>query len=100
MNLSRFLLSVVFAAQVWAQTRVIGDGFPGENTSELDGRLDGALQQFRPDYVVLFAGVNDALNEKKFLPAVQTQSHLQSMADRIKRHGAQVILVTVHDPDL
>jgi acyl-CoA thioesterase-1 len=95
-----FLLSVAFAAHLSAQVRVINDGFPGENTSELDARLDGELRQFKPDYVVLFAGGNDALNEKKFLPASETRAHLRSMTDRIKRHGAQVIMVTVHDPDL
>lgn len=69
MNLRSFLLSLTFAAHLSAQVRVINDGFPGENTCELDVRLDGALQQFNPDYVVLFAGGNDALNENKFLAA-------------------------------
>jgi acyl-CoA thioesterase-1 len=100
MNLRCFLLGLAFATHLCAQVRVINDGFPGENTSELDARLEGELQQFMPDYVVLFAGGNDALNEKKFLPASETLAHLRSMADRIKRHGARVIMVTVHDPDL
>jgi acyl-CoA thioesterase-1 len=69
MNLRSFLLSLVFAVRLSAQVLVINDGFPGENTSELDARLDGSLQKFKPDYVVLLAGGNDALNEKKFSPA-------------------------------
>lgn len=100
MNFRCIFLSLVLAVHLCAQVRVINDGFPGENTSELDARLDDALQQFNPDYVVLFAGSNDALNDKKFLPARETRAHLRYMADRIKRHGAQVIMVTVHDPDL
>ena len=100
MVLRCFLLNLVLAAHLTAQVRVINDGFPGENTAELDARLDGALQQFHPGYVVLFAGANDALNEKKFLPTSETRAHLQSMADNIKSRGAQLIMVSVHDPDL
>lgn len=100
MNLRYFLLGLVFAIPLSAQVRVINDGFPGANTSELDARLDDALHQFKPNYVVLFAGANDALNEKKFLPANETGGHLQAMIDRIKRSGAHVMMITVHDPDL
>lgn len=100
MNLRSLLLSLVFAANLSAQVRVINYGFPGENTSELDARLDSALRQFNPNYVVLFAGANDALNEKKFLAANETGAHLKAMVARIKTRGAQAILVTVHDPDL
>jgi acyl-CoA thioesterase-1 len=91
---------LVFFVSVSAQVRVINDGFPGENTSELQVRLYDALRQFKPDYVVLFVGANDALNEKRFLPASETGANLRSMADGIKRSGAQVIMVTVHEPDL
>ena len=80
--------------------RVINEGFPGENTAELDARLDGLLDQLKPHFVVLFAGANDALNEKKFLAAEETERHLQAMARRIKKRGARILMVTVHDPDL
>jgi acyl-CoA thioesterase-1 len=95
-----FLLCLTLALPLTAQVRVINDGFPGENTGELDARLDGALAEFKPDYVVVFAGGNDALNDKKFLPPSNSGSHLQHMAERIKAHGAQVVMVTVHDPDV
>ncbi|HEY2040467.1 MAG TPA: SGNH/GDSL hydrolase family protein [Edaphobacter sp.] len=100
MRLQNLLLSLLFSAPLLAQVRVISDGFPGENTAELDARLDGALNQFTPDYVVLFAGTNDALNEKKFLPVDETGRHLEAMTQRIRKRGAQVILVAIHDPDL
>jgi len=96
-------LLLLFFVSVWplaAQINVINDGFPGENTAELDSRLDEALTRFRPNYVVIFAGANDALNEKKFLPAQKSGDHLDAMTRRIQARGAQVILVTVHDPDL
>ncbi|MEG9437434.1 hypothetical protein JAO29_14865 [Edaphobacter sp. HDX4] len=100
MYLRHLLLSLIFAAPSFAQMRVINDGFPGENTAELDARLDDALNQFKPGYVVLFTGTNDALNEKKFLPVEETGKHLEAMTQRIRKRGAQIILVTIHDPDL
>ncbi len=53
------------SAPLGLQVRVINEGFPGENTAELDARLDGVLDQSKPEYVVLFVGANDALNEKE-----------------------------------
>lgn len=94
------LLFLILVSPLAAQIMVINEGFPGENSAELDSRLDEVLTQFRPNFVVLFAGANDALNEKKFLPAQESGDHLDAMTRRIYAHGAQAILVTVHDPDL
>jgi lysophospholipase L1-like esterase len=92
--------SLVSFSNMKPQVRVINEGFPGENTAELDARLDGVLDQSKPDYVVLFVGTNDALNENKFLTLGETERHLEAMVRRAKRRGAGVIMVTVHDPDL
>ena|GEM_PF-1052449 len=88
------------SAPLGLQVRVINEGFPGENTAELDARLDGVLDQSKPEYVVLFVGANDALNEKKFLTITETERHLEGMVRRIKKRGAVAIMVTVHHPDL
>lgn len=94
------VFSFLFVAPLASQIRVVDEGFPGQNTAELDPQLEAALVRFKPEYVILFAGANDALNEKKFLPAQKTEAHLTSMVQRIQAHGAQAIMVTVHDPDL
>jgi lysophospholipase L1-like esterase len=90
------LLSGVSAAE----PRVINLGYPGENTTELDPRLDRALAEFKPTFLVLFAGGNDALNDKKFVPPDQTELHLEAMVHRAQLTGVSVLLVTVHDPDV
>jgi acyl-CoA thioesterase-1 len=100
MRFCLLLLALFSAFSGSAQMRVINDGFPGRNTAELDAQLDGALHKFKPTYVVLFAGGNDALNEKKFLPAEQTCAHLEAMVQRIEKTGANVVMVTMHDPDI
>ena len=94
------LLSLTLCIPVAAQVRVINDGFPGENTEELSGRLEGALQQFHPQIVILFAGGNDSLNDKKLLTATQTAANLDSMVKQVQTHGAKPVLVQVHDPDM
>jgi acyl-CoA thioesterase-1 len=98
--LARLFLLFFSVLPLTAQIKIINSGLPGENTAELDSRLDEVLNQFRPNFVVLFAGANDALNEKKFLTVQESGDHLDAMTRRIKSHGAQVILVTVHDPDI
>jgi acyl-CoA thioesterase-1 len=95
-----FLLFFFAVVPLAAQVKVINEGFPGENTAELDSRLDDLLTQFQPNFVVLFAGANDALNEKKFLSTQESGDRLDAMTRRIRSHGAQVILVTIHDPDM
>jgi lysophospholipase L1-like esterase len=94
------LLSAVLHAAHATAPKVINLGYPGFNTAELDARLDDALQMTKPKYVILMAGANDALNDKKFLSAEQTRLHLQAMVRRAQASGATVILVTTHDPDL
>lgn len=99
--ISRILVfCVLFVLPLAGQIRVVNDGFPGENTAELDSRLDDAMVKFKPDYVILFAGANDALNEKKFLPIQESKAHLENIVQRVRAHGAQVVMVTIHAPDL
>jgi acyl-CoA thioesterase I len=98
--LSLLLSLVSQIAPAAATPKVINIGYPGFNTAELDTKLDKALQIAKPKYVILMAGGNDALNDKKFLSAEQTRLHLQAMVRRAQASGATVILVTTHDPDL
>jgi acyl-CoA thioesterase-1 len=94
------LLSAVLNVAPTAAPKVINIGYPGFNTAELDAKLDEALQIAKPKYVILMAGANDALNNKKFISPEKTRLHLQAMVRRAQTSGATVILVTIHDPDL
>lgn len=98
--LALLLSAVLHIAPATAAPKVINMGYPGFNTAELDARLDEALQIAKPKYVILMAGANDALNDKKFLSAEQTRLHLQAMVRHAQASGATVLLVTIHDPDL
>lgn len=94
------LLLLLACLPLTAQVRVVNDGFPGENTAELDARLGDALQQFHPQYVVIFAGANDSLNDKKLLPIGMTAGRLDAMVKTIQITGAKVVLVQPHAPDM
>lgn len=101
-SLGLFLLSgcLLCCTSLRAQVRVINDGFPGENTEELDSRIDHALREFHPQIVVLFVGANDALNDKKLLPTAFTERHLEAMVKSSTATGAQVVMVQIHTPDM
>jgi lysophospholipase L1-like esterase len=98
--LALLLSTVLQAAPAAATPKVISIGYPGFNTEELDAKLDEALRIAKPNYMILMAGANDALNDKKFLSAAQTRLHLQAMVGRARASGATVILVTTHNPDM
>ncbi len=94
------LLLFAFAARGSAAVRVINEGVPGESSAEVDARLDAALKRYAPQYVVIFVGMNDAVNDKKFLPAKETAEHVSAMIHRSQMAGAGVILVSIHEPDV
>lgn len=94
------LLWIISCLPLAAQVRVVNDGFPGESTRGLDARLDDALEQIHPQYVVLFAGANDSLNDKKLLPNGMTSRYLDAMVKTIQLTGAHVVLVQIHTPDM
>lgn len=83
-----------------AQVKVVNEGVPGENSVEVDARLDRVLAQVKPQYVVIFVGMNDAVNDHKFLQPHETELHVSVMVKRSRAAGAQVILVSVHEPDV
>ncbi|HEY8996470.1 MAG TPA: GDSL-type esterase/lipase family protein [Edaphobacter sp.] len=89
-----------FTAPGIAAVRVFNEGVPGESSAEVDSRLDTALKRYAPQYVVIFVGMNDAVNDKKFLPPGTTAEHVAAMIHRSQVAGAEVVLVSVHEPDV
>lgn len=94
------VMLILIAIHSFAQVLVINRGIPGENTAEIDGRAVKEISSTAPDVVVLFAGMNDAVNEKKFLPPEASRSHIEDIIDACQKAHAQIVLVTVHQPDI
>jgi lysophospholipase L1-like esterase len=101
-NKRRLLLSLLFALASQAGSaavRVINQGVPGESSAEVDDRLDTTLKLYKPQFVVIFVGMNDAVNDRKFLPPEQTSHHVNAMIKRTQASGANVVIVSIHQPD-
>jgi acyl-CoA thioesterase I len=94
-----FTLIQITAAVASGAVRVVNDGVPGESSAEISERLEAALKQYKPNFVVIFAGTNDAVNDGKFLPAKTTALYISSMTRRSKAIGSKVVIVSVHEPD-
>ncbi|HEV2711034.1 MAG TPA: SGNH/GDSL hydrolase family protein [Edaphobacter sp.] len=98
------LCAIVFALLIpirsVAAMKVINRGIPGQTTAEIDARTEVELNRYNPDVVVLFAGMNDAVNDRKFLSPASSRAHLESVIRKCRQQGSRVVLVTVHQPDI
>jgi lysophospholipase L1-like esterase len=91
-------LALFCSAAVSAQV-VINSGVPGENSAEVLQRTPLMLRANKPEVVVLFIGMNDAVNEKKFLSPEQTKANVLTIVRYVKAAGAIPVVVSVHAPD-
>ena len=97
-SLSTGAVALFCSAAVPAQV-VINSGVPGENSAEVLQRIPLVLQANKPEVVVLFVGMNDAVNEKRFLSPEQTKANVLSIVRDVKAVGAVPMVVSVHAPD-
>lgn len=99
-NLQRCIagLFIFLAVPLSAQT-VVNSGVPGENSADVLKRTPSVLLANMPAVAVVFVGMNDAANDKKFLSAEQTSANVLEMVKDIEAAGAVPVLVTVHYPD-
>ena len=68
---------------------VVNAGRSGDTTASALGRLDSAVLSRNPRVVIIVLGGNDALRR---VPPKETFANLETIADRIRRRGAAVIL--------
>lgn len=99
LNLLFSLWCLVPGCAGWAAVRVVNAGVPGESSREIASRLGAALDQYKPQFVVIFAGMNDAVNDRKFLQPQETAAYITTMVKDSQRAHAKVVLVNLHDPD-
>jgi acyl-CoA thioesterase I len=77
--------------------KVVSSGVPGETTGEGLARLPAAIEESKPQLVILCEGGNDFLRK---LDEAQAAENLRAMIRVAKAHGAQVVLIAVPKPGL
>jgi len=77
------------------KVKVVNASISGETTGNALKRLPELMKKHRPSYVVIELGGNDGLRGFKLS---QIKKNLESMIQRIKAGGAQVVLTGIHIP--
>ncbi|WP_052823336.1 SGNH/GDSL hydrolase family protein [Neotamlana sedimentorum] len=76
-----------------AQSSVINAGVGGNNTIDLLNRIDNDVLANKPDLVLLMVGTNDMLNSKKMVDYKVYQNNLNTIIEKIKSTGSQIVLI-------
>lgn len=92
-------LQCVVAAETEGTVTVLNRGFPGQNSREGLARLPKVLTE-KPDHLVLFFGMNDAINSNKLVGLKEYRKSLTAMVEAANRAKVKsVVLVTIHPID-
>ncbi len=94
--LSCVLFACADGAERAARTTVQNSSTPGANTHESLVRLPRVLAD-KPDHLVIFLGMNDALNSSKLVSVEEFRENLTAMTALAKKTGMKsVLLLTIH----
>ena len=77
--------------------KVVASGVPGEVSTEGLARLSSAIDEAKPQLVILCHGGNDLLRK---LDGAQAANNIRAMVRLAKAQGAQVVLIGVPRPGL
>lgn len=71
-------------------------GIGGQNTKQGKARFERDVVGLKPDYVFIYFGLNDALNEPQFVAMEPFIAHLEWMIDRARAAGIKPVLCSIH----
>ncbi|MDD4870396.1 MAG: GDSL-type esterase/lipase family protein [Kiritimatiellae bacterium] len=71
-------------------------GIGGNNTEQGRKRFEQHVVAIKPDYVFIYFGLNDALNEKCFVSLERFVENLTWMVDHARTNGIKPVLCTIH----
>lgn len=77
--------------------KVVNEGVSGNTTADGLKRIDDALTKHTPKLVLLSLGGNDMLRN---MPMVEAKNNLKSIVERVRRSGAEVVLISQPQPSL
>ena len=77
--------------------RVINKGIGGQNTRQGLARFQRDVLDVKPDHLILYFGMNDALNQRKLVPLKEFADNLEKMVELARSGGIKtVVLVTIN----
>lgn len=84
------------AAESPVRLNVHNKGIGGQNSSQGKARFEADVVALRPNYVFIYFGLNDTLNEPRFLPLDVFSSNLAWMVERARQANIRPVLCTIH----
>ena len=75
---------------------VYNKGIGGQNSEQGRARFAKDVVQLKPDFVFIYFGLNDTLNEPRFLPLDRFIENLKWMVGEARDHGIKPVLCTIH----
>jgi len=75
-------------------------GVPGQNSGEGRARFEKDVVSLHPQIVLLYFGMNDAVNEEKMLPLEEFLTNIEWMVDSACKSGIFPILSTIQHVDV
>jgi lysophospholipase L1-like esterase len=81
------------------QTLVQNAGVPGQNSAEGRARFEKEVVSLHPQIVLIYFGMNDAVNEAKMLPLEKFLENMEWMVDSARGSGIVPVLTTIQHVD-
>lgn len=77
---------------------VINKGIGGNSSRDALRRFDRDVAEVKPDHLILYFAMNDALNSGKLVPLEEFRANLQKLIDQSKALGVKTIVLTTPNP--
>lgn len=77
---------------------VISKGVPGRNTREALAALETDVMVHKPQHVVLYFGMNDAMNSAKLVPLPDYDATMRAMIRKLSDSGVKTIVLVTLNP--
>jgi lysophospholipase L1-like esterase len=91
------LLTVLAVHAEGIKVTVINKGFSGRNTKNAVSLLDKEVLPLRPQHVVVYFGMNDAMNSGNLLSLADYEANMKAIVQKLADNGAQTVaLVTIN----
>ena len=86
------------AADAAREITVLNRGVGGNSSRDGLARFQRDVESVHPQHLLLYFGINDALNSAKLVPVAEFRRNLQAMIDRARQVGVGTVVLTTPNP--